>query len=137
MEIEFGDIAENVLMTFRQLAGIERDFTYDIPRADFRLVPDSHFYVVIFACIFNDGKEHHHLGGNDMYRYLLTGNDAKMHRFRNERLFRAVRGAFGLEKLAFVIYPPQAVRLPTVSQFSWEPERFRADHWLGKILAAS
>jgi len=127
------DAATNVFETFCELAKIEDDCTFELPRKS-RLVLDSHFYIVVFALMTENNGASFHLGGTDMHRYLTEGDDAQMHMIRNERLFHIVRKFFGVDKIKFHIYPSSELRLRHSSQYDFIPEKWNPDHWKPKVL---
>jgi hypothetical protein len=133
LKFSIADIVENFMTSTHQLAEIQEDPARELPRIT-RVIPDSYFYVVMFALACNDGRGHNHLGGNDMYDYMLNGGVAMSHEIINNRLFELLKDLFGIQKLEFRIFSPLAVKHPTINQFTWQPARFRREHWLPKLL---
>ena len=104
-------VVENVLASFREMRELQRDPTYVLPVRE-RVVLDSHFYVVMIAVATHQDGVAVHLSGRHTYQYMFTTAEAKMHRVRNDRLFRLVARILGLSQLQFSVHlPPVDVSL--------------------------
>ncbi len=128
--------ADNVIETLEELASIEKDLRFVIKRRA-RLVLDSHFYLVCFGIAESKDGRARHLSGSEMYRYLVKGADAKMHKIRNERLYRALKDVMGLngDSFEFHIYPP--VEYLGETQYTADPAliKEKKEKWLKQIVA--
>lgn len=130
------DIIENVEDTFHELSRIQKDPGFEISRIR-RVVPDTHFYAVV-ASMAQAGTSPvlHELSGAEMYRYLLNDEgQSQMHRIRNERLFRAVRGITGTKALQLTVFPPIVTDIRE-DQYSLNLDAFDRDRWLSEKLEA-
>lgn len=124
---------ENLSRTFQEMASVEEDITFALPRIP-RLVLDAHFYVVAFGVAEANGRDAFHLAGSEMHRYLTQGADADAHRVRNHRLFDVVRDVFNVDSLSFHVFP--GIASPNgENQYTVDLARADRAKWLDTVLA--
>lgn len=133
MTFPIAAITENVCQTFEELAGIQEDPAVEIKKT-IRIVPDSHFFIVLSGILTAHDGEAHYISGNYMHEYMTTGKDAYAHRVRNDRVFCLLRGLFGMDKLKFYIYPSNSLRLSKLNQYNFNPRTWNKKFWLTKTL---
>lgn len=126
-------VSSNVLGTFEELASIQEN-PRTVIRRTVRIVPDTHFFIVLFGIMTAKNGESHLLSGNHMHEYLLKGKDAYAHRIRNDRLFCYIRDLFGMEKLKYFVYPSSSLRLSAPNQYTFDPKKWNKEYWLKKKL---
>ena len=127
------DVPSNVWETFCDLSSVQ-DNPEIVIKKSVRIVPDSHFFIVLSGILTAKNGECHYISGNYMHEYMTTGKDAYAHRIRNERIFGLVKDFFRMDKLKFFIYPSNSLRLSKLNQYTFKPESWNEKYWLTKQL---
>ena len=109
-------IVPNVMASFEELNMVQNNCARVMRRMP-RIVPDTHFYLVVEA-LLQQAKSVYALSGRDMHRYLTEGGSAHEHCIRNERLFLMLRDFFDVKSIDFHVYPPLTMDSGLISQYS-------------------
>lgn len=127
------EVPKNVLKTFQELSHAQESPQIKIKQVQ-RIVPDTHFFVVLFGMLTARNGSCHYISGSEMHEYLTTGKDAYAHKIRNDRLFCLIKDELEMDKLKFFIYPSNSLRITKLNQYNFTQEEWNKSYWINKKL---
>lgn len=107
-----GDVVENVLSTYHELAHLELVPEHVLSERP-RVVLDDSTYLVLTAFMMASGGEAAVLSGSQMIQYLFTGDTAMMHQVASEKVYAVLRKVVKAAppELTFTVYDSSKLRL--------------------------